>query len=36
MNEVERSTQEWQQADVDNYLHPFTDYKSLNEEKELL
>ncbi len=31
-----RSTQEWQQADVDNYLHPFTDYKALNEEKALL
>jgi len=36
MNEVERTTQEWQQADVDNYLHPFTDYKALNDEKARL
>ena len=33
MTEIERSTQQWQQADVDNYLHPFTDYKALSEEK---
>ena len=33
MNETVRSTGEWQQADVDNYLHPFTDYKALMDEK---
>ena len=33
MTDIERSTQEWQQADIDNYLHPFTDYKALSEEK---
>ena len=36
MTDMTRSTQEWQQADVDNYLHPFTDYKALNEEKARL
>lgn len=33
MTELSRTTSEWQQADVDNYLHPFTDYKSLQKEK---
>lgn len=33
MTDKVRTTQEWQQADVDNYLHPFTDYKSLSAEK---
>ena len=33
MSETVRSTGEWQQADVDNYLHPFTDYKALRHEK---
>ncbi len=33
MTEQKRTTREWQQADVDNYLHPFTDYKELKENK---
>ncbi|MDC1437036.1 aminotransferase [Gammaproteobacteria bacterium] len=28
-----RNTQEWQQADLDNFLHPFTDYKNLRDIK---
>ena len=28
-----RKTQEWQQADLDNFLHPFTDYKNLRNLK---
>ena len=28
-----RKTQEWQQADLDNFLHPFTDYKDLRNLK---
>jgi putrescine aminotransferase len=33
---AERSTAAWQQADVDNFLHPFTDYKSLAAEKAMI
>ncbi len=33
MTIADRSTNEWQQADLDNYLHPFTDHKALREEK---
>ncbi len=33
---MERSTAAWQRADVDNFLHPFTDYKSLAEEKAMI
>ena len=33
MSYEERQTQQWQQADVDNYLHPFTHYRDLAEEK---
>ena len=29
MTEIARSTYEWQQADLGNYLHPVTDYKAL-------
>ena len=29
----ERKTNEWQQADVDNYLHPFTNYLELQQNK---
>ena len=36
MTEIARSTGEWQQADIDNYLHPFTDYKALLSEKALV
>ncbi len=36
MAETARRTNEWQQADVDNYLHPFTDYKALLDEKALV
>ena len=36
MTEIARSTDEWQQADIDNYLHPFTDYKALLDEKALV
>ncbi len=36
MTELARSTIEWQQADLDNYLHPFTDYKALLDEKALV
>ena len=28
-----RKTEEWQQADLDNFLHPFTDYKNLRDRK---
>lgn len=28
-----RTTQQWQAADLDNYLHPFTDHKALQESK---
>jgi putrescine aminotransferase len=28
-----RTTESWQQADIDHYLHPFTDYKGLAVEK---
>ncbi len=31
-----RSTPEWQAADTDNYLHPFTDYKELAKELALI
>ena len=33
MNAQTRTTNEWQQLDVDNYLHPFTNYKELKKEK---
>jgi len=33
MSELERQTSDWQQADADNYLHPFTNYKELNKSK---
>jgi len=33
MSDQDRQTSEWQQADVDNYLHPFTDYKGLQQSK---
>ena len=36
MREIARSTNEWQQADLDNYLHPFTDYKALLDAKALV
>ena len=36
MTEIARSTNEWQQADLDNYLHPFTDYKALLDAKALV
>ena len=36
MTEIARSTGEWQQADIENYLHPFTDYKALLSEKALV
>ncbi len=36
MTELARSTNEWQQADLINYLHPFTDYKALLDEKALV
>ena len=36
MTEIARSTDEWQQADIENYLHPFTDYKALLDEKALV
>ena len=36
MTEIARSTDEWQQADLDNYLHPFTDYKALLDDKVLV
>lgn len=28
-----RNTKDWQQADLDNFLHPFTDYKNLRDLK---
>ena len=36
MTEIARSTNDWQHADLDNYLHPFTDYKALLDEKALV
>ena len=27
-----RSTRDWQQADSQHFLHPFTDHKSLSEK----
>jgi putrescine aminotransferase len=33
MTETNRDTNDWQQADLDNYLHPFTDYKGLQKDK---
>ena len=36
MTEIARSTNDWQQADLDNYLHPFTDYKALLDDKALV
>ena len=36
MTDIARSTDEWQQADLDNYLHPFTDYKALLDNKALV
>ncbi len=33
MNHATRTTAQWQAADLDNYLHPFTDYKALRETR---
>ena len=33
MSRQVRQTKEWQQADTDNYLHPFTNHKELSEKK---
>ena len=33
MSQQVRQTKEWQQADTDNYLHPFTNHKELSENK---
>ncbi|MBT7951893.1 MAG: aspartate aminotransferase family protein, partial [Gammaproteobacteria bacterium] len=33
MTETNRDTNDWQQADLDSYLHPFTDYKGLQKDK---
>ena len=33
MSQQVRQTKEWQQADTDNYLHPFTNHKELSEKK---
>ena len=36
METIVRSTGEWQRADLENYLHPFNDYKALLDEKVLV
>jgi putrescine aminotransferase len=33
MSRQVRQTKEWQKADTDNYLHPFTNHKELSEKK---
>ena len=36
MSKPIRETLEWQEADVKNYLHPFTNHKALAEEKAVI